>query len=148
MLVGAPSSGKTPACKALRRFLAKLQRDMIELHTRLIEGDILEAEQRDASPEEITSLREKLKTPPRYLINDSTSEALSRVEARSPRGLLIERDELAGLLEALERYSAGVDRAYYLEGFDSGGFTLDRVKAGTIITVSYTHLTLPTTPYV
>ena len=133
MLVGPPSSGKTPACKAIRRKLAQLQKELIEMHNRLIEGDILEAEQRDASPEEINSLRESLKTPPRYTVNDSTSEALARVEARSPRGLLIERDELAGLLEALERYSAGVDRAYYLEGFDSGSYTLDRVKAGTII---------------
>lgn len=131
-LIGNPSSGKTPACKAIKRKLKSLEIEIGETHRRLIEGDILEAEQRDAPADEINALKEKLDRPPRLIVNDSTSEALARVEARSLRGLLVERDELAGLLEALERYSAGVDRAYYLEGYNGGPYTMDRVKAGTI----------------
>jgi len=57
---------------------------------------------------------------------------LARVEMRAPDGLLVERYELAGLIEGLERYGAGGDRAFYLEGYDSGAFTIDRVKAGTL----------------
>lgn len=132
VMVGPPSSGKTPACKPIRNKLFRLQSALAELHRTSIERDLKYAEADNEPAHQIARLRESLEQPPRYVVNDSTSEALARVEARSPRGLLVERDELAGLIEGLERYSAGVDRAFYLEGWNGGTFSLDRVKAGTI----------------
>tara|TARA_R110002110_G_scaffold394957_1_gene609240 strand:+ start:2465 stop:3934 length:1470 start_codon:yes stop_codon:yes gene_type:complete len=131
-LVGPPSSGKTPACEHVRKKLYRLQKDMAETHRTRIERDLQYAEVNKASKHEIDALRDLLDQPPRCVVNDSTSEALARVEIRARRGLLIERDELAGLIEGLERYSAGVDRAYYLEGFTRGAFTIDRVKSGSL----------------
>lgn len=132
VMVGPPSSGKTPAGKPIRKHLAKLQFEVTDRHRIECERELAHAESDKAAPSELERLRQKIDQPPRFIVNDSTSEALARIEARSPRGLLVERDELAGLIEGLERYSAGVDRAFYLEGWNDGPFTLDRVKAGTI----------------
>lgn len=132
VMVGPPGSGKTPAGKPVRKHLHKLQLAVAEQHRIECERDLTLAEADKAPASELERLRQKIDQPPRYIVNDSTSEALARIEARSPRGLLVERDELAGLIEGLERYSAGVDRAFYLEAWNDGPFTLDRVKAGTI----------------
>lgn len=131
-IVGPPSSGKTPATKPIRRALYAMQARWAEAHKDRIEAEIAEAEARGACIEEVMQLRDQLKAAPRLLVNDSTAEALARVELRAPDGLLVERDELAGLIENLERYGAGGDRAYYLEAYDTGPFTIDRVKAGTL----------------
>ncbi len=132
VIVGFPSTGKTPACKPIRRKLRALEKTWAEAHVERLQHQIAEAEMRDASIEEVTALRAELKTPPRLLVNDTTAEALARVETRAKDGLLVERDELAGLIEGLERYGAGGDRAFYLEAYDLGAFTIDRVKAGTL----------------
>lgn len=132
VMVGPPSSGKTPAGKPIRKHLHKLQLAFAERHRLECERELAHAEADNVPAYELERLRHKIDQPPRFIVNDSTSEALARIEARSPRGLLVERDELAGLIEGLERYSAGVDRAFYLEGWNDGPFTLDRVKAGTI----------------
>ncbi|MEL6859244.1 MAG: DUF3987 domain-containing protein [Pseudomonadota bacterium] len=132
VIVGPPSSGKTPACKPVRSALRSLEKKWAADLAERLQREIAEAQALDASLEEINSLNAELNAPPRLLINDSTAEALARVEMRAPDGLLVERDELAGLIEGLERYGAGGDRAFYLEGYDSGAFTIDRVKAGTL----------------
>lgn len=131
-MVGPPSSGKTPACEHIRRKLYQFQKAMAEDHRERIQRELQYAEVDKTPKHEIDALREALDQPPRCVVNDSTSEALARVEMRAKRGLLVERDELAGLIEGLERYSAGVDRAYYLEGFTRGAFTIDRVKSGSL----------------
>ncbi|MHA7901548.1 MAG: DUF3987 domain-containing protein [Henriciella sp.] len=132
VIVGPPSSGKTPACKPIRQKLRRLERAWTEEHQRQLARQIEAAEACDASVEEISAMRAELNATPRLLVNDTTAEALARVELRAPDGLLVERDELAGLMEGLERYGSGGDRAFYLEAYDSGAFTIDRVKAGTL----------------
>lgn len=129
-MVGPPSSGKTPACKPVRQALFEIQRDMAERHEVRVQSRLQMASEDGLDQMEITKLEEALKQPPRCIVNDATAEALARIEMRAPYGLLVERDELSGLIEGLERYSAGVDRAYYLEAFNSGPFSIDRVKAG------------------
>jgi hypothetical protein len=42
----------------------------------------------------------------------------------------VDRDELVGMIAALERYNSGSDRPYYLEAWNNGPFALDRVKYG------------------
>ncbi len=132
VIVGFPSTGKTPACKPIRRKLRDMEREWAKQHVEHLEHLIAEAEAREASIEEVSVLRAELIGPPRLLVNDTTAEALARVESRASDGLLVERDELAGLIEGLERYGAGGDRAFYLEAYDIGAFTIDRVKAGTL----------------
>lgn len=74
------------------------------------------------------------------MLNDTTLEALCRALEGNPRGLLVVRDELAGWFGSFDRYAAGKggDRAFWLETYDGGGFTLDRVKHDTPQHIAYT----------
>jgi putative DNA primase/helicase len=71
--------------------------------------------------------------PRRYFTNDPTVEKLCELLRDSPRGILLERDELAGWMASLDRNGREGDLEFYLEGWDGGGgFTQDRIGRGTI----------------
>ena len=44
---------------------------------------------------------------PRLCLSDTTPEALGRLMAAHPKGLLFYRDELSGLLGGFDRYGGG-----------------------------------------
>jgi len=51
----------------------------------------------------------------------TSTEALQRLLADNPRGLLHVRDELAGWLGSFDRYGGnGADRSFYLECWNGG----------------------------
>lgn len=89
------------------------------------------------------SLKEKLmqsKAPikpiwKRYKTNDATIEKLSELLAENPRGLLLYRDELVGLLSGWDREGREGDRAFFLEAWNGyGSLTTDRISRGTVHT--------------
>jgi hypothetical protein len=60
---------------------------------------------------------------------DSSTEALQKLMASNPRGLIQVRDELAGWLGGFDRYGgSGADRGFYLECWNGGAYVCDRVK--------------------
>ena len=70
---------------------------------------------------------------PRIVVNDATIEKLGELLNENPRGLLLVRDELVGLLSKLERDEYQSDRAFYLEAYNGDGlFTYDRIGRGTV----------------
>ena len=87
-------------------------------------------EKKKSYARELERLEELKARPPRCLVNDSTVEALADMERQAHRGLLVDRDELAGLISSLERYSQGVDRPFYLEAWQWGSYLVQRVKKG------------------
>jgi putative DNA primase/helicase len=69
----------------------------------------------------------------RYLVNDSSIEKLGEILNQNPRGVLVFRDELVGLLRQMERDGHEQDRAFYLEAWNgTGRFTYDRIGRGTL----------------
>lgn len=71
----------------------------------------------------------------RYRTNDSTTEKLSELLNENPRGLLVLRDELTGLLSSWEKSGHEGDRAFYLEAWNgTGDMYTDRIGRGTIYT--------------
>ncbi len=66
----------------------------------------------------------------RYIVSDTTVEALVPILFDNPRGVLLARDELAGWLGSFDRYSkggrGGADSAHYLSMHDGASLTLDR----------------------
>jgi hypothetical protein len=74
--------------------------------------------------------------PQRYTAYDVTTEKLGIILASQDRGILIKRDELAGWIGQMEKYTTGrgsfADRAFWLKAYDGGPFTVDRVSRADI----------------
>lgn len=69
----------------------------------------------------------------RYIVNDSTVEKLGELLNENPNGLLTFRDEILGLLCALDRTGQEGARQFYLEAWNGcGRFTYDRIGRGTV----------------
>ncbi|WP_417463045.1 YfjI family protein [Kordiimonas sp.] len=147
MCIGLPSAGKSPAIDAALQPLRKAERPL---------RDAAEAERKAwAEKAELAKLAESTwkeaakgaikagDTPPekpqeadagqaphipRLVVNDGTIERLGAILARQPRGTLQMRDELAGWLDGMLRYSGGgSDRPFWLEAFGGRGFTVERM---------------------
>jgi hypothetical protein len=70
----------------------------------------------------------------RFRTNDATIEALHDLLSENPRGILVFRDELVGLLKGWEKQGHEQDRAFYLEAWNGhGSFPLDRIGRGHVI---------------
>ena len=70
----------------------------------------------------------------RFIAKDATIERLGELLRDNPRGLLVFRDELIGLLAAWEREDRQQDRAFFLEAWNGNQkFVTDRIGRGTVI---------------
>lgn len=67
----------------------------------------------------------------RYIVNDSSYEALGQIGATNPQGILIERDELVSLFVNLDRPDLATSRGFYLTGWNgTGTYNFDRITRG------------------
>ena len=81
--------------------------------------------------------------PPRLIVNDATIPALCDVLRANPNGVLIFRDELAGLIAELDREGMEGARGFFLTGWSGkSGHTEDRIARGTNLRVPYVCLAL------
>jgi hypothetical protein len=77
----------------------------------------------------IKERRELAMEPPRLEVNDVTMERLATLGASNPRGTLLIRDELAGLLGTMQRDGHEGDRAFLLEAYNANAsHTFDRMS--------------------
>lgn len=150
-LVGEPGGGKSPALDPLRRALDPIEREareQFEKELRAWEAAAASARAARAAWEkqlkaaivkgrDLPPLPDEAREPERpslrrVRIADSTPEALTAALHGEPRGLLAQRDELAGWLGAFGRYNnAGAsERGMWLEAWGGRSFTVDRVKGG------------------
>ncbi len=71
---------------------------------------------------------------PRYRTNDATVEMIGELLRDNPRGLMVMRDELVGLLVSCDKHGHEGDRAFYLEGWNgTDQFATDRIGRGSIL---------------
>ena len=70
---------------------------------------------------------------PRFVIGDTTVEALAPVLQQNPQGLLLSADELSGWFGSLNQYKGGkgADRSHWLSLYDGARLTIDR-KTGPV----------------
>ena len=148
-LIGRPSSGKSPALDAVVGLLTRLEIDLnADLEDRRREqtrqaaeaderSKLWQAEVREAAKvgNKAPPLPDDLRSPPpaqrrRLYSTEPTIEKAARLSAANPRGLLLQRDELAGWLSGMDRYagSAGGDRPFWLQAHGGRPWTPDRVK--------------------
>ena len=126
VLVGAPSTKKTPAIKLGVAQLESMDKLSIQKWAEKKEELLAE----DPSGKSVADLP----PPGRITVSDTTIEALQEILINNPSGVLSIRDELAGWFGSMEKYTNGkgsaVDRAFWLQAWNGGGYTVDRVVRG------------------
>ncbi len=160
-IIARPSMMKTPALAEVIKSLARLEEEAgsnFDEETRFYEAalmrhkavkDVLQDEfkatakgkgkpgrKMDEIEMELAALEEPAApVRRRFKANDATIEKLAVLLNENPRGLLVFRDELTGLLTSWEREDRQQDRAFYLEAWNGqGAFTVDRIGRGTLQT--------------
>ena len=161
MLIGDPSSGKSPALDALL--------DPVKQIDNALSAEYLTNRQEWADKDEVAKLilakwksdakaaiaegeepAEKPKdanagTPPvrgRIRITDTTTEKAAALMSDGWRGLLLSRDELSGWLGSMDRYSGGGDRPFWLESYGGRSFTVDRKNSPEPIMVDHLSIAI------
>jgi putative DNA primase/helicase len=67
----------------------------------------------------------------RYVINDTTYEALGEILSDNPNGVLAFRDELVSLLKSLDREEYATARGFFLTAWNgTSSYTFDRIMRG------------------
>jgi hypothetical protein len=128
LLVGDVSVKKTPIINAALAEIETIQGELQKEYKRQY------AEYKKALSDKNDPKPEEPEKPQRYISTDTTVEAIADILSRSPRGILIKRDELSGWLGSMEKYGgtggANSDRAFWLQSFNGGCYTVDRIKRG------------------
>ena len=128
LLVGDPSRKKTPIINTVTLPLERHQNTLrMDYDVRLRDYEAA----KKAGDDNV----EKPTPPPRYVMWDVTIEKLGEVLSRSDHGLLVKRDEFSGWIGSMEKYGgtsrgAGADRGFWLQAFDGGPYSMDRIGRG------------------
>jgi hypothetical protein len=155
--VGSVSSGKSPsadsALRPLHRLIERAKAEagdavaafeaaemlhdaQLHSHHSNLKSKGKTAAELQATVREIQALKGAAPTRPvarRYLANDATVETLGELIAENPNGILVFRDELAGLLASFEKQGREGDRAFYLEAANGNRpYFVDRIGRGRI----------------
>jgi hypothetical protein len=146
-IVGESGTAKTPAFKLVMRAIRERQRKALERHAeamREYEADLARwektmAEWKKRATNATDNPPEKPQAPQaeRYLVSDTTVEALAPLLLANPRGLLLSRDELAGWIGSFDRYAGGkvgADAAHWLSVHNGESVIVDR-KTGSPRTI-------------
>lgn len=146
-LIGSPSSNKSPAMDPVVDIIRELERDALPAYEEQLaahettlqtskvkrEGwleEVRTAEKLGNPPPQIPKTAQEPDKPirPRIRVADSTPEALANILAQQPKGILMQRDELAGWIKSFDRYSKGGEKQFWLEAYGGRPYTVDRVK--------------------
>jgi hypothetical protein len=138
-IVGESGTAKTPAFRLVMRPVRERQRKSLERHAK----EMKQYEADYACWEKDLAIWKRDKDaagdppekpdPPqaeRFVVSDTTVEALAPILLANPRGLLLARDELVGWIGSFDRYAgkgkAGADSANWLSMFNAEAIVVDR----------------------
>ena len=146
MLVGPPSSAKSPAMDAIRDPLAAIERGAASTWPEIQRAHetskvAAEARREEWELEARSAVKDGKQTPPkpaeaddpeapqmpRVVITDATVEATASILAGNPRGLVLWRDECSAWIGNIAKYGDG-DRAFWVEAYGGRSYSIDRKK--------------------
>ena len=146
VLVGPPSSGKSPGLEAILDALRKIEVEFAASYAETLrdyQGAVVVAKEKRSVWEDSVKEAVKAGTPPpdmledaveperprrpRIIVTDSTIEELANLLQQNPHGLGFHRDELSGWLANFER-RGGSDRPFWVESYGGRPYVVDRVK--------------------
>lgn len=145
--IGNPSMNKSPGLDAILDPLKKVERCLREKKqvevtewrvkadvAKLVESAWKEAVKaaiksgEDIPPRPANANAGKEPVMPRLAVSDTTVEKLAVIASVQPRGVLLARDELAGWLQGMSRYSGGgSDRPFWLEAYGGRSYSVERM---------------------
>lgn len=150
MTIGEPSDKKTPGSRPMFAPLRKLEHeDRNRYEAEMLKWKGIEARHAaemkhyrewqaspdsampNAVPPNVTPL------PPmpanlRLLVNDATSQKLVAMAEQRPKGFLLYLDEMQRWLSKLSDPRNGDDRGSWIQAYETGPYTMDRMGAGSI----------------
>ena len=140
-VVGDPGSKKTPSLQHAHRPLQHLESMASQKYAQAMQTykqAMIQHEKALSNWNRNKSIG-LMPTPPvepkreRYVVHDSTYQALGVILADNPRGILALADELSGLLQSLDTAGQEAARGFYLTGWSgTGGYSFDRIGRGSI----------------
>lgn len=158
MLVGGPSSRKSPSAKPIRQFLSNLERDRrpdfdakmavyrseLIAHEQMVSGirtaAIAAVKKTPGQPPTLppTPAEPQKPTSARYVTSDSSYEALGVLCRDNPSGILVFQDELSGFLGEMAKPERQAAKGFMLAGWHGAeAYTFDRVGRGSIVLDRY-----------
>jgi hypothetical protein len=145
-VIGFSGTGKTPGLDVTKRVLSEIQR------ARQIEIDALRRAHETAvevAKIELAKWEAEAKTAingggtappkpaaadklpewivPRMFVSDATTQKLGVLLQARPAGMTLILDELSGLFANMSRYSDGDDRPFWLEAWNGGAYSVERL---------------------
>jgi hypothetical protein len=151
VVIGESGTAKTPAFRLVMRPVRRRQERALERYVEEMKRYQVELARWEKDFAAWKRSRNAAGDPPekpeppravRYVVSDTTVEALAPILLANPRGLLLARDELAGWFGSFDRYAgkgkAGSDAANWLSMFSAETVTVDR-KTGTPPTIYVPH---------
>ena len=122
---------KTKVFKSELQRLVKDQAQQADGTENKITDDDLKAKAQSIA--EANQADEQMPIIKRYIANDSTYQKLGELLSQTNNGLLVERDELIGLLASLNGESSSEAREFYLIAYNGvGSHLMDRVIRGSV----------------
>jgi len=140
-IVGDPGSKKTPSLQAAHRPIAHLENSAAQKYAQemqVYETTLTQYEDDLANwkKSKVKGAKPLAPTAPkreRYIVHDTTYQALGAILADNPRGVMALADELSGLLQSLDTAGQEAARGFYLSGWSgNGSYSFDRIGRGSI----------------
>ena len=130
-LIGRSSTKKSPIIADAWRPLEMLQQvALADYVAKKRDWDRLSKEDKKDTPEP--------PKPRRLLTHDATIESIQTILSLQDRGIGVLRDELAGFIGQMDKYSGNgnggaADRAFWLQAFNGGSYVADRVSRTSVV---------------
>jgi len=153
-VIGDSGDRKTPGLRAMVRTLdvidkvnePKVSEQRLKHETRIQRSKEIakkwkedrEAALKETPPRELPAMPIDAIDPgnfiePRLYATDPTVERLAPLLQARPRGMLLIRDELAGLFANMQRYHSGSDRPFWLEAYNGGRHVVERQSGSVVV---------------
>lgn len=151
LIVGRPGLMKSPAqsaalspLRSMEAMAGEVYRDALKDHAHALKVERIRQRARErkaatdlkADPEAAFSLDMVEEPDPpkheRFIVNNLTYESAGEILAANPGGVLLERDEIAGLLRNLAQEEQAEARAFYLQAWSGNSYRFDRIGRGHI----------------
>ena len=147
-IIGRPGMMKTPATQEALKPLHRLEATARDGHAKAGRAYARELElfkvtsdaarnaarnaMRNGAPASLPALEAPQEPKARrYVVNDTTYEALGEILSHNPNGVLAYRDELVSLLKTLDREEYVAARGFFLQAWSgTSGYTFDRIIRG------------------